>query len=233
MKTIEFQLADKKYTWIDNPIPAVNNVPDWYKNMKAFSGEKGHVISNRKTNQTAKRCVPLFEAMTSGYYITLPADMVISVDKETGQSSFEWLSYTDLVTAHDPMQTIEIPFTQEYSPVPFKFYNHFIIKTPPGYSCLFISPLMRPDIPFYTLPGVVDTDKHDVPVHFPFLIRRDFEGLIEKGTPIIQVIPFKRNDWKLKINEPINDLFQRLEKYYSFTTRAYKKLGVWSRKRYE
>jgi hypothetical protein len=65
------------------------------------------------------------------------------------------------------------------------------------------------------------------------LIRRDFEGLIEKGTPIIQVIPFKRNDWKLKINEPINDLFQRLEKYYSFTTRAYKKLGVWSRKRYE
>jgi hypothetical protein len=27
-------------------------------------------------------------------------------------------------------------------------------------------------------------------------LRNDFEGIIEKGTPMFQIIPFKRNNWK-------------------------------------
>jgi len=233
MKKIQFTLADEKYNWVQEPIPAVQALPEWYKNMESFFPEKKFKVEGRKTNQTAKRCIPLRESLAAGYYITLPADMMISINKETGNASMEWLSYTDLVTAHDPFQTMEIPLTQEYSPMPFKFYNHFIITTPPGYSCLFMSPLMRPDLPFMTLPGIVDTDKHDVPIHFPFVIRNDFEGVVEKGTPIIQVIPFKRDDWKSEVTSPATDLFQRLERQYTHLTRSYKKLGTWSRKRYE
>ena len=53
---------------------------------------------------------------------------------------------------------------------------------------------------------MVDTDKYPIPVHFPFLLKKNFEGLIKQGTPIIQVIPFKRESWKssysfLKQNE--------------------------------
>jgi hypothetical protein len=50
------------------------------------------------------------------------------------------------------------------------------------------------------LPGIVDTDKYTAPVNFPFVINDiNFEGIIPKGTPIAQVIPFKRDPWEIKI----------------------------------
>jgi hypothetical protein len=52
---------------------------------------------------------------------------------------------------------------------------------------------------FSILPGVVDTDSYTAPVHFPFTLNDPkFEGLIPAGTPIAQVIPFKRNNWEMK-----------------------------------
>jgi hypothetical protein len=234
MKNIKFTVSGEMWKdWITEPVPAVAAMPQWYKDMESFAGKKELVVSERKTNQTAKRCIPLREGMTAGYYITTPADMIVTVNAETGDSSFTWLTYTDLLTAHDPFQIEGFPITSEFTAIPFKFYNPYLITTPPGYSCLFISPLLRPDIPFYTLPAVVDTDKHDVPIHLPFFLRKDFEGLVPKGTPMVQVIPFKRDDWKMELEKtPLNNLAQRLERQYSFATRAYKKLGTWSRKRF-
>ena len=55
------------------------------------------------------------------------------------------------------------------------------------------------------MPGIVDTDKYVAPVNFPFVINDPkFEGLISKGTPIAQIIPFKRNSWKMKIGNKNN-----------------------------
>jgi len=48
------------------------------------------------------------------------------------------------------------------------------------------------------LPGIVDTDKYNSPVNFPFILNDiKFTGLIPAGTPIAQVIPFKRDSWKM------------------------------------
>jgi hypothetical protein len=48
------------------------------------------------------------------------------------------------------------------------------------------------------LPGVVDTDEYIAPVNFPFVLNDiNFEGLIPAGTPMAQVIPFKRDSWKM------------------------------------
>jgi hypothetical protein len=47
------------------------------------------------------------------------------------------------------------------------------------------------------LSGVVDTDSYNLGVEFPFRlldIKKDVV-ILEKGTPICQVIPFKRDDW--------------------------------------
>jgi len=42
---------------------------------------------------------------------------------------------------------------------------------------------------------VVDTDTYAAPVHLPFVATGD-DGLhtIERGTPLVQVIPFRRED---------------------------------------
>jgi hypothetical protein len=43
---------------------------------------------------------------------------------------------------------------------------------------------------------VVDTDKYFAPINFPFVLNDySFEGLIPAGTPMAQVIPFKRESW--------------------------------------
>ena len=97
---------------------------------------------------------------------------------------------------------------------------------------MFVHPLNRYDLPFYSFSGLVDTDKHSVVVHFPFIVRKDFEGVIPKGTPIIQAIPIKRENWKSVQDGPVENGFQELEKYFSNITRSYKKIA-WSRKKYE
>jgi hypothetical protein len=72
----------------------------------------------------------------------------------------------------------------------------WIIKTPPGWSCLITHPVGYNNLPIQTMTGIVDTDVLDTPVNSPFMIKKGFEGIIEKGTPMFQIIPFKRSDWK-------------------------------------
>jgi hypothetical protein len=54
---------------------------------------------------------------------------------------------------------------------------------------------------FTILPGVVDTDQYKAPVNFPFVLNEadKFEGLIPAGTPMAQVIPFKRDSWQMEL----------------------------------
>jgi hypothetical protein len=119
-----------------------------------------------------------------------------------------------------------------FSDQPFKFKNNWSIKTPKGYSALFVHPLNRGDLPFYTLSGFVDTDDYNTPVNFPFLIRADFEGIIPKGTPIAQVIPIKRESWTHEVNnyDP-KFTIEKEAKLNSTIYRAYKNL-FWKRKDY-
>jgi hypothetical protein len=234
MKNIEFILIDSQYSWVDKPIPAINSLPEWYKKMPAFANDEPKLrVGNRATNQTVKRCVPYMEAMTAGYYITLPTDVLVSKDKE-GNSHITWLTQTDIIVSNDPFQVSNIDVPKEYELLSFKFINRFIIKTPPGYSSLLVHPINRVDLPFLSFSGIVDTDTHDVAINFPFIIRKDFEGVIKKGTPIIQIIPIKRDDWKASTEKVLSypEHFVRTEKYFSHITRAYKKLA-WHRKSYK
>ena len=121
MKKIKFTLVDKEFSWADRPTPAIQNIPEWYRKMSSFFGKDKLVVENRSTNQTAKRCIPLMESMTAGYHLTLPADIIISKNEESGDSAMNWLTHVYLVSTHNPQQTHEIPVPEEYSTLPFKF----------------------------------------------------------------------------------------------------------------
>jgi hypothetical protein len=80
-----------------------------------------------------------------------------------------------------------------------KWTNPYSIKTTKGYSTLFTQPFHRESV-FTIMPGIVDTDIYTAPVNFPFVLNDlTFEGIIPAGTPIAQVIPFKRDAFKMKI----------------------------------
>ena len=87
-----------------------------------------------------------------------------------------------------------------------KFINPWLIETEEGYSCLFTSPLNHLERRIKILDGVVDTDTYYNNINFPFLwTGGDGEFFIPKGTPLVQVISFKREEYSLQIETVDND----------------------------
>jgi hypothetical protein len=64
----------------------------------------------------------------------------------------------------------------------------------------------RYDLPFYTMSGIVESDVWGLPVFTAFFLKRNFIGIIPKGTPIFQIIPFKRDSWELEEVETNDEL---------------------------
>lgn len=174
------------------PIPASENKPSWYAKMPSFINDKLEVdVSSGDPMGTVKICMPFLDAMGAGYHFPLPCD--IWVKKIGNQVTFKPASDTlELISGHDKKQYEHYPIDDIYYDMVFKWINNWIVNTPKGWSCLFTHPLHYDELPFKVLSGVVDTDKFPQPVNFAFLFKKDFEGLLKKGTPIAQVIPFKR-----------------------------------------
>ena len=105
-----------------------------------------------------------------------------------------------MVSNHGPHQVAGNP--KEPSP-PCKFHNYWTIRTPPGWSCLFVPPLNRSGQPFECVAGVVDTDTYAAHIHFPFFATApDGLYIIEKGTPLVQIIPFRRDSLSMRGGDP-------------------------------
>jgi hypothetical protein len=187
------------------PVPGVKAVPEWYKKMKTtFANNKTEGKEVHET-QTIKRCMPVLDAMTTGYIIKTYTD--ITVKNNDGVLSFEWANDThDAVSFHPAFQLINYRNLDLPHGAP-KLRNPWGIKTPKGYSCLFVSPPHRPACGIRILEGIVDTDNYSNSVQFPFLVDEDFTGTIPAGTPIVQVIPFKRDSFRMEIG----DIQQRMK----------------------
>lgn len=173
--------------------PASKVIPNWYKNMESYIGGDKKPSGDAGSTATVKRCMPVFDAIAAGYIITSPADVYVSI--KNGEQFFEWSSL-GLISFHPIAQAPEHPLRKPHA-YP-KWNNPWAIKTPKGYSTMFIQPMHRESV-FTILPGIVDTDEYYSPINFPFVINNpEFEGLIPKGTPIAQVIPFKREEWTMQ-----------------------------------
>ncbi len=178
---------------LEQPQPASKLIPDWYKSMESYVGGDKKPDGNGATNATVKRCMPVFDAITAGYIITSPADVYVTI--KDGFLHFKWADLS-LIGSHPVEQAPTHPSRNRH-PYP-KWINYWAIKTPKGYSTMFVQPMHRESV-FTILPGIVDTDTYSAPVNFPMVLNDpEFEGLIPKGTPIAQVIPFKRDSWSMK-----------------------------------
>jgi hypothetical protein len=58
----------------------------------------------------------------------------------------------------------------------------------------------RHDLPFITMSGIVESDIWGLPVFTAFFLKRGFQGIIKKGTPLFQMIPFKRDNWEMELD---------------------------------
>jgi hypothetical protein len=216
------------------PAPAIKSLPDWYKQKKPFIGdEKKHkAFPNGTKNVTVKWCNPFGDSLSTGYFIYLENDIQVTIDQ--GEQNLVWLNGgSEFVSQHSREQVSAEMIPESFSDQPWKFKNYWGIETPKGYSTLFTHPLNRSELPFLTLSGVVDTDMYKQPVNFPFLIRKNFEGIIAAGTPIAQVIPFKREAWSSEILDFDAEKIMQIESPFRRKIfRPYKTL-FWSRKEWK
>jgi len=212
-KIINFYPVKEYYDEIfDKPVSSKDIIPQWYRNQNRYTdGVKVLIPETGTYNTTIKACMPIFDLMTAGYIIKTPADIHVSIN-EDGSPNFSWAinDYT-CIESHGPLQYDSFKIPNEFHQIGFKFINPWITQTPKGYSSIFMSPILRDDLPFQSLPAIVDTDNHPIPVNFPFFLRKDFQGIITAGTPMIQIIPFKRDSWISEVKE-YNPKFQNLWK---------------------
>lgn len=188
-KKIIFQTDSSDFD-ILKPVPSSRMVPEWFRKTE---GAKEGI-------ETLKKCIPILDSLTAGYMIRLPADMTWIPETKR----FFSMSEVQLNSDHNYVQTDQVSLPPEFDPQPHKWVNSWFIKTPPGYSTLFIHPLNQMDLPFHSFSGIVDTDRHPLVINFPFVLRKDFSGTIPAGTPIIQAIPFKRDEWDSEVIDNVS-----------------------------
>jgi hypothetical protein len=178
------------------PKPAISILPDWYKNTDEYIHKKKEVVSPHIPS-TIKKCMPVFDVMTAGYIIFTQVDVFVN---QTDVGPNYWYPSNEAITWHPVIQAPLHPKNNTH-PYP-KFNNFYAIKTPKGYSTLFINPCHQPNSPFEIFEGLVDTDGYVAPINFPFVLKdAKWSGLIPAGTPIAQLIPIKRDDWKMSIGD--------------------------------
>ena len=232
-----------------SPKPAKSFIPKEYKNLPGLFSEDIRM-------STIKKCMPFLDAMTSGYIIPFYQDSILTFTKKdedsyTGEDSLEMTGDINLnatVTSQTTAgqykfhQAWQIPKNYQDKPrMAGKLGNKWYIKTPPGYSCLFVHPMNQPKTDYEIVSGVVDTDVYDKIIMFPYFIKKEFakpkklsqvgtQIKFQKGNPMVQVIPFKRESWSSWTG--IEDDFNKSTQGFGILVDMYKKT-FWQKKKYD
>jgi hypothetical protein len=241
-KEIEFSAHEDYFAQKeDYPTPIKLNIPEWYKKLD-------HSVENI----TIKGCMPFLDALISGYVLKIPQDFNIkhNVENDKGEKdSFQtfamhqnhnllhskYINLNSGIDIHNIKQVKGSPFIEKNKNLPFyKIINPWKIKTPKGYSCLFVSPLNNSDDRFSIIPGIVDTDTFPNEINFPIIINGDkypvLETIIKKGTPYVQIIPFKRDSWKMSIKPRKQKEIQNSRLFYNLKLINIYKEKYWNKK---
>lgn len=225
--------------FFQKPIPASKALPQWYKDMPTYmDGETMPGLSKTSvavTNFTAKGCSPLLDAMSAGYMFVLPFDLEMRIN-ENGEMGIRWSTNIDFISGHGPDQAPGLPVPFGGSPTVLKWRPGWRIITPKGWSTLFTHPVNQHGLPFRILSGIVDTDTYPLGVEFPFQMLHSIDKeifILEKGTPLCQAIPIKREDWyssTQKFNEE-----EYIKNGFTLKSKIFKsyKTNFWHKKRYQ
>jgi hypothetical protein len=241
MKKIRFEyITDYDYNVCEHPLPSSHIMPEWYKNMAPHIPSEGNedgkrfIFYNGASNASAKKCVPMRDAMTGGYTITLWAGIFVRRSgNEMELPELSWRVKSPVFDVHG-ISGLDIDPPYGYNRNVFKYLTHFRVRTPPGYSILIKPPAGHYNLPIMPLTAIVDSDKSVIDSNIPCWVRNDFNGEIKKGTPIAQIFPFKRDSWEhetVLLNE--NRQFFEEEKGFASTLRNNYIKNIWSKKTFK
>jgi len=209
---IEFRCFEDDWDVIPKPFDSRKLLPNWYKSLAPKLGSGFE-------QSTIKRCAPFLDAMIIGWVIPLAADVHIQSNENCSVINWDCKFNKPILESHTAEQINEDKHPQ-YPRPPIKFMNYWSIKVPKGWSVLFVPPINRTDDRFFCISGLVDCDKYEEFINFPgFWTKPNFNGILKAGTPLVQAIPIKRDNFEIKDN------------FHSFTSEELKNLNKLRSKR--
>lgn len=234
------------------PVPTQNSIPDWYKEADRFAknpinGEyykankqicpfpKQGTSDDYGMIPTWKACPAILDGFITGYVLRTPCDISF-FKNENGKIDIKVHDdrYKDFCNKRPPMPQFNHP--TGYYKEHFAWFPDWSVNVPDGYSCLYLTPMNRFDLPFLNTTGIIDNDKVGLAGSFPFFIVENWEGTIPAGTPYMQILPFKRENWYnskefLTEMQIKTEYFNNMKKYRVPDGGVYKS-EVWSRREY-
>lgn len=209
---IEFYCMQEDFGIIPEPYPAFKNMPEWFKKTPTTMDPKNRDQFGGM-GFTAKKCIPLVDAMSVGFIIPLFGDVNIRTNKDCSLIESSENPYGKVIEFHSKEQ-LGGKTSPTYPGSAIKFINRWMIKTAPGYSTLFIPPINHIEPRFTCLGGLVDTDKYPRPINFPAIWHlKDFDDIVSAGTPLVTCIPIRRKDMPRDANVRVITEEERLAEY--------------------
>lgn len=181
---------------VPEPKSAKKYIPQWYKDIKISKEKTINQDGSIYFDGKIKKCVPFLDGLTHGYIQESWTDIFILNDGNRIQ--FANPTGPDIIKIRDEMGPT---ISKAYYPVEFVWQMQWYPKLPKGWSAIITHPFNRIDLPFTSLSGIIDSDVfyHAGEGNYPFYIHNGFSGLIPAGTPMYQIIPIKRENWKSSV----------------------------------
>ena len=226
---------------VPRPTPAIQAFPKWFKDMdRFFEDENNHSGPHVRDSGTIRDCPAVNDVMSAGYTMYLPCDIFIDATKEIieydvgtfGSNSRIYDAGFEFIYSHDIRATKGYQSLFNFHEQTLKWQTYWGVRTDEGYSTFFTHPFHRTDLPFQAASAIVDTDKFSTRNPYAFFIKKGFKGVINRGTPMLQVIPFKREDFEMEITTPDSkDYHKNQQQVFSVFSQPYRRL-FWQRKKY-
>ncbi len=182
------------------PRPSHKFFPSWWKELPVL---KSKISIDESIPGNVKTCPSFPDYLSQGIIIPMWTDTILSFDKNIGwqwktpDETFKW----EIHYPHQFLNSTSYSYMNKKAKFVFKAICPWHIVTPPGYSVYQLPLFYHQQDDYSVLPGIVNTDFHHI-INQQVLYHTDnYEVFIKRGTPFVQYIPFKRNNFKIDVHE--------------------------------
>lgn len=191
------------------PIPARKAFPSWLSKIP----HTDPIFDST----TVRRCPGIVDYLSSGFVLPMWADTRLQYNPSTGY----WQTHSghngDLTRweIHGKEQFLDYVQAQQLGrevKLVFKAVSPWRIITPPGWSVYQVPLHYHFDNQFSVMGGVIDTDiYHEINQQVMYFGDGE-DVLIERGTPLVMYVPFKRESLPLEVRSATDDDNKRFQK---------------------
>ena len=203
-------------------IPTRRSEKSWWKNMPS-----SHEIENFQKQgwpepeqpPTMKYCPGIYDFINCGYTVPAWQDFEFFLEDN---GNIKWripdtLDNAYIIKVHDESQHKGCPMSTGTKGL-LKIATPWMIDTPEGYSTIFTKPFYDHPKGFDVCPGILDTDMDLLTnKQISIFIRIDVKNeviRINAGQPLLQLIPFKRENFSYEICEPTEEFKTMIKRSY-------------------